>query len=279
MEENQYWGDWDIAKIVIALLFVGIWIVGFLTAILKPNNNPTPLIPPPKYTPTSVKPDLSVEWDRFPYTGCLERYPFRFRYCVNEAPSGDLSDVFFCDDNIRNRDMLFGGLSPSYPIAMCTHPIIYQPDYEYLYYIYFAPIEKRGVVHYITYDGVRYQTITSVNDLKQVFAPIESIQEALSYVIIATDFYAFYYDGTYGHRNPYNYPSFYPHSMLEFKETRVIQQEDGYIINLFSASDFIIRCEDLDIFEVNLHVANDGTIEQLNRTKIYEEPLDESCMD
>lgn len=217
------------------------------------------------------RPELSVDWGEFPFpeAGCLVQNSFR--YCTEDKVPNDLFDVFVCSDDIRDRNRMFGGLNPSYPMAMCGHNLGKDPE-TYLHMDFSHGCMLAEYVHYMIYDGTQYQIIASRNDLKQMFAPIESSEEALSYVLAATGLHVSY-DGKKGHVTP----QYYRYFVSEFEDTHVIEAEDGYSMNLFESQR--CGCGPLKTFEIELYVTNDGDIERLSKRKIYENVNMSACYD
>lgn len=252
-------------------------VLGILFTVSSCATPETPtILPEPTSTQEIIKPniihhpqpDLSVDWDEFPGTGCIDHDSFR--YCLDEPDN--LSDVFMCSDDIGDRNWVFGGLDPSYPITMCGHNSFGKVPDTSLYMDVSHGCMLAEYVHYMVYDGEQYQIIASRNDLKQIFAPIETPEEALSYVLAATDLHVSY-DGVIGHVTPQHYRYF----VTEFEDTHVVAVENGYSMNIFESQE--CGCGPLKTFEIEFHVTNEGEIEQLSRRKIYENVNMSACYD
>lgn len=277
-EMNKEHG-WNYA-VIIAVLSV-LFTVGSCAALETPTSllESVPAKATPDIAPTQEiikaniihhpRPELSVDWDEFPSTGCIEHDSFR--YCLDEP--NDLSDVFMCSTDIWDRNWMFGGLNPSYPTAICGNASIRGNDPKaYLYMDFSHGCDIGEFVHYMVYDGEQYQIIASKNDLKRLFAPIETSEEALSYVLAATGLHVSY-DGVKGHVTPQHYRYF----VTEFEDTHVVEVEDGYSMNLFESQN--CGCGPLKTFEIEFYVSNNGDIERLSKRKIYENVNMSACYD
>lgn len=121
---------------------------------------------------------------------------------------------------------------------------------------------------------VRFLNVLDTSDLTRTFAPIDSKEEALSYLILAT----YISDGSLGELWPAFRPDIdwnsieYHLDMIE--GTHVLESKDGYLINLFSGFD--CGCDNHNVYTVNVLVAKDGKIYELDKRLIY---TVEACVD
>jgi hypothetical protein len=144
-----------------------------------------------------------VDFTSFETAGCPPDEHERW-YCEEDSPLAALG----CD-RIRKPSELVGGLEPSLPIAVCLIEPLGNRDgpesadvrtpaegeYFYrtggLYPIY---------VRYVLFRDGQFHFVKNEREFREVFAPIESPDEALSYALAVRNLSAYYdleYDPTY----------------------------------------------------------------------------------
>ena len=84
---------------------------------------------------------------------------------------------------------LLGGLSPADPLVECFNYSGEPPDR--------AQFEEEGCMRlvltsHLLFKDNAYQLVSGADELRPLFAPVESADEALSYALAATDLYARY---------------------------------------------------------------------------------------
>ncbi len=111
--------------------------------------------------------------------------------------------------------------------------------------------------------------LDSKQKFADVFAPVESKGEALSYAVAVT-----------GYRPMFNLESIEGLEIVSRKleETHVRKIKDGYIVHLFDY--FLCHCGPFVIKSVDVKVREDGTISISDEVDAYHDPrLDHVCFD
>jgi hypothetical protein len=127
---------------------------------------------------------------------------------------------------IQPADSMLGGLSPSYPIAQCSWRL--ETGSEGLYSDYCGPGYSSGLA--VLQDG-RYQLVKSASDLRDLYAPIESEDEALSFAILATGLRPAWYESL-SPEGKNDYPGLV-FLTEQLEDTHVTKGEDGYTVRLY----------------------------------------------
>jgi hypothetical protein len=191
------------------------------------------------------------------------------RYCEEDSPLTALG----CD-RIQAPSDLLGGLEPALPIAQCLvepfrHPD--QPDStdaegEYIYRTGgLMPVYVRYV---IIQDG-QFRLIKSEEQFGEVFAPVESENEALSYALALRNMSAYY--GI--ELNPE-----YEYFVDELEDTYVERSPDGYLVHLYFYQFF--GCGPHLTYAIDLRITDQGMIEEMNREAVYKDPSEDTlCVD
>ncbi|RYX92409.1 hypothetical protein EON78_06450 [bacterium] len=114
-----------------------------------------------------------------------------------------------------------------------------------------------------------FEQITNLQALKSTFAPIDSEAEVISYLTAATNTEAKF---TFDLQENFRY------YQLKLTPTAVTKHGADYMVNMFAYQRF--GCGPHPNFEVVYHVTKSGDIEEVSRTKIYEDPArDGLCVD
>lgn len=114
-----------------------------------------------------------------------------------------------------------------------------------------------------------FEQINNLQSLKQTFAPIDSEAEVISYLTAATNTEA---------RFSFDLQDNFRFYQLKLTPTTVMNHDGGYMVNMFAYQRF--GCGPHPNFEVVYHVTKSGDIEEVSRTKIYEDPArDGLCVD
>ena len=216
-------------------------------------------------------PSLSVAFDEFSDAGCPES-KYGGRTCESDSPLAALGCA-----NIREPADLLGGLQPAYPIAVCemrlhapstTAELAAEIDAgEFLYY---GGGLSDTFMRYVIFQDGELRLLKSEEDLRRTFAPIESPEEALSYVLAAKGRLLAYY-------------GLAPDAALEYEadtieDTYVNSEPDGYSLLLYDYAAF--GCGPHWTFAVRLHVSADGMIEEVARQQVFRNPDEDGlCAD
>jgi hypothetical protein len=212
------------------------------------------------------QPDLSVPFDGFDATGCLNDGSGQ---CISDSTLAALG----CDE-IQVPPNLLGGLNPSYPMAVCQ--IIpeqakaeTQAEIEKELYFFYTGGLFGSYVRYVIFQEGKFRLLKSEAEFRAVYAPVESAEEALSYVMAVTNLSAYY---------GLAYDPAYKYEVGSIEDTYVTLEPDGYRLHLFH--DSVFGCGPHWISEVEMHVSSEGIIQELSRKPIFRDPnQDEVCVD
>lgn len=208
------------------------------------------------------QPTLTVETQVFEDAGCPAESGYQ--RCPPESPLGKLG----CDQ-IRPPGNLLGGLDPAYPLNVCliTRTPDEQPDESE--YLYSDGCLLRDYVRYVIWRQGEFRLLKSLADLQQVYAPIESEEEALSYALAATGL---------GVRYGLEAPRGYRYFVDELEDTHVAATEAGYLVHLYGYR--LCGCGPHTTYTVDVLVSRDGQVSQGDRQPVYEDPAeDDLCVD
>lgn len=218
------------------------------------------------------KPELSITFDVFKDVGCpLEQYGEGL--CNRDSPLF----AFECA-KIREPSNLLGGLEPAYPIATCiviSH--LLNPDEpgkveskmmaegEYFY-------RGGGIVpEYIRYVIVRnnqFQLIKTEDEFRKIYAPIETPEEALSYVLAVKDLSAYY-----GLKQNPDYE--YRAEVIE--DTYVKPIANGYHLHLYHYE--LYTCGPHWKSVVEMQITFEGIIQEISREQVFYDRTFTDCID
>ncbi|MBN1315853.1 MAG: hypothetical protein JXA42_10310, partial [Anaerolineales bacterium] len=196
-----------------------------------------------------TKPELTVDTSVFEGAGCPLDSTSSYCY-LEEGPLVELG----CR-RISAPDSLLGGLDPSYPIAKCggvgisilAQPAIYEVGYM-----------LRSGVGYVVYRDNAFQLVSSERELRKLYAPIDSPEEALSYALAATGYFAFF---------DTEISSKYEYLTDRIENTHVKRTNDGYLVLLY---DYIpCGCGRHGTFAVDVYIRQSGKIEITWEEMVY----------
>ena len=170
-------------------------------------------------------------------------------------------------DECRQISDAYGGLDPNHPTAVCTKE--WESGDQCLR-------ESGGFIRMcervIVYVDGTFQPIATLEELRDLFAPIESADEALSYALLATGYSAKYDPEDYRLAVPDSCdpgPDGYRYYVDELEDTHVVEVGNGYEINLFTSQ--VFGCAPHPVSSVPVQVEVDGTIIHLPKVKLFEE--------
>ena len=212
------------------------------------------------------RPNLSVNFAPFEDVGCpADQYGMR--RCTDDSPLAALG----CDE-IQEPYGTLGGLNPSYPLAVCLMRFVNgQIDADIgngLYFFYQGGLSST-YIRYVIFRDDEYQLLKSEAEFREVYAPIETAEEALSYVLAIKNLAA-YYDLEYDRDLEYE--------VSRIEDTHVISQPDGYQLHLYDYQFF--GCGPHWTSEVEVHVTPEGSIQELGRKQIFRNPQEDGmCVD
>ncbi|MBI3162677.1 MAG: hypothetical protein HYZ23_09210 [Chloroflexi bacterium] len=179
--------------------------------------------------------------------------------------------VLGCDE-IQSPSALLGGLDPSHPIAICIinfNPDQAQPEIEAGQFIYATGGLFTTYLRYVILRDGQQVVIKTADEFRNIYAPIESPEEALSYALALRNLGAYY--------NLQKDPA-YKYEVNEIEDTHVVSEADGYRLNLYSYQFF--GCGPHWTSVVELKVAFDGIITEVSGTPVFRDPnMDGLCVD
>jgi hypothetical protein len=223
----------------------------FPTATITPQ--PTPTVPPtisvsPMIIP-HFKPALSVDLQVLRDAGCAIDW-------------GRYSGAWVCPDNAVIKalgcdtlapDNLFAGFNPYYPIMRCRTFQSPPPDREHfrcLDYTYGS---------YLLFKDGQYRLIANQAELQDLFAPVDSSDEALAFALVATDLTAKFSLGRVGGE----------YYAATIEGTHVTETPEGYVVHLFA--DPKRRCDSATFVTsaVDVLVTRNGRVEVIASQPAY----------
>jgi hypothetical protein len=212
------------------------------------------------------QPNLSVTFDAFDEAGCLRDGSGT---CPSDSPAAALG----CDE-IQIPPSLMGGLNPAYPLAVCQlvpeqAQAEMQAEIEIgLYFFYTGGLFGRYVRYVVFQDG-EFRLLKSEEEFRAMYAPVETPEEALSYVLAVTNLSAYY---------GLAYDPAYKYEVGTIEDTQVTLDADGYQVHLFH--DGVFGCGPHWVTEVEMHVSPEGVIQEVSRKPIFRDPnQDDLCVD
>jgi hypothetical protein len=235
--------------------------ISFLLVLAACSSNPTFV----NHTP----PDLPVAFDEFTNAGCPDG--------TSDQPCGantPLAD-FGCN-HIYAPSTLTGGLEPPHPIAICEIDLFagaltptIESEIDQGEFIYHLGGLSRSYLRYVIIQNGEFRLLKTVNDFRAVYAPIDSPEEALSYVLAVTRLSAYY---------GLEYDPAMEYEVNEIEDTFVTAETDGYRLHLFYYQ--LFGCGPHWITAMDMHISFDGTIQEISQTQIFRDPtMDELCVD
>jgi hypothetical protein len=231
--------------------------------------DPSPTINPIVRIENHTRPELTLDFSLFEDVGC----PLNesgLRYCEEDSPLTALG----CD-RIQAPSDLLGGLEPGLPIAQCLVEPFRHPDQPDSTGVESEHIYRTGgglmpvYVRYVIIQDGQFQLIKSEEQFRDVFAPVESENEALSYALALRNMSA-YYDIEL-------HPE-YEYFVDQLEETNVETLSDGYLVHLYQYQFF--GCGPHITYAIDLRITDQGMIEEMNRQAVYKDPSEDTlCVD
>ena len=213
------------------------------------------------------KPDLKVNGNAFQKAGCL---PGDYnRLDCSSIPS---IAALECDQIYRTGDLL-GGLDPNLPLAQCEYAPYRHEQYDLESfegtYLFNSGCSMAFLVRYLVPQGDGFTLVHNQDELAEIFAPIETPEEALSYAIAATGLTAVY---------DTDLPRSYRFLVDKIEDTHVDQTSAGYEVFLYD--DYLCGCGPHTVSLVKVQVTPEGKVSLMNPVPVYEDPKnDDLCID
>jgi hypothetical protein len=215
------------------------------------------------------QPNLPVSLDAF-RVGCPQD-EYGSPPCISAHSLAALG----CDE-IQVPSSLVSGLYPSYPIAICQIKLApdqakaeTQAEIENGFYFYYTGGLFGSYIRYVIVQDGAFRLIKSEDEFRDIYAPIESPEEALSYVLAVTNLSAYY---------GLAYNSAYKYEVGTIEDTHVTLEPDGYQLHLYY--DGVFGCGPHWTSEVEMQVTQEGLVREMSRKPIFRDPhQDELCVD
>jgi hypothetical protein len=223
-----------------------------------PTPTHVPVTPTPNHNPKIIEhpePIFQVDMGVFERTGNCDYStdPAIYLFFHTDTATyicGKDSPLYALGCEYLQADDRLGGLSP-YPIAKCINKSKFIGTFEYV-------SSKGGFWYsysYVTYDGGNFVLVQKPDDFKKYFAPIESANEALSYLEAVSDYYPKY--------NFEEYESYSDYYVNEIETTHVEETDDGYIAHVFYGKHPGWSCATVDVYSADVLVTHEGEIREI----------------
>lgn len=238
-------------------------LAGMVLALALSAYNVLALIKEPPRQVTHPQPDLSVLSSARFTAGCQQN-EYGTWMCPPESPPGQLgcSRIYPADDSL-------GGLSPALPMAVCMPDPENAQELDGSQYFYNTGCTMPLLVWYIVEQGNNLVILHNLAEFQQVYAPVESSDEALSYAAAITGHYPVYqFELTRGWRY-----------FVNQIETTHVQADDGsYQVRLFDYQ--FCGCGPHTTYAFDVTVSSDGRITEAQPIQLFENPAeDDLCVD
>lgn len=212
------------------------------------------------------KPDLTVDFSPFEKVGC-KWDAYGTYYC------GEQSTLLKLGCKSISKDKLLGGLTPAYPIAPCGYLFdegkIGSVDFDVECFSYNIMIDGMACKRFVIFKDGKYILVRNINEFANLFAPVETAEEALGFALVTG-----FYHAMYGQEINDNYIYY----VLKLEDTNVKVVGNGYLVNLFYSPE--IGCGPFNTEMINIKVSRNGQVEMANRFPVYRDPLQDTvCAD
>lgn len=225
----------DLANFVIAVFI--------LVSCSQPPSTPTPRrkVSVTQYPPLDWKASSQRLWDKD---------------CVKELPESCTELIALGCDETRGTRFYAGGLQPPYGVMECIHEGDRPPNREYFKQPLGMDTRFRSLV---VFQDEKFRLFIKKSEFKDIFAPVESAEEAISYAMAMTSLSA---------RFDIN-----PNDGVEYlvdviEETHAEEIPGGYLVYLFD-SDRKMGCDIHLFYAVKVLVTRDGEVNEMERQEIY----------
>jgi len=181
---------------------------------------------------------------------------FREQGCVGKLQESCTELIALGCDEISEPGFNLGGLQPPYGVMECIHESGEPSNKEYFKQP--SGLDTRYRSYVIFQDG-KYRLIIKKSEFKEIFAPVESTAEAISYATVMTSLLARYDIDTNANID-------YLVNVIE--ETHAEETPDGFLVYLFDW-DHKMGCDTHSFYTTKVLVTRDGDVRELERQEIY----------
>lgn len=184
-------------------------------------------------------------------------------------------DTFACDE-IHPPSNLLGGLNPPHPIAVCVVNLFservtpgLEAEIEQGQFIQAVGGLSRSYIRYVISRGGELTLIKTEEEFRSIFAPIDTAEEALSYVLAVRKLSAYY---------GLEYNPAYEYATSTLEDTYVASDSEGYRLHLFAYQ--LFGCGPHWTSVVDVHLSSDGIITEISREQVFRDPEEDNlCVD
>jgi hypothetical protein len=174
----------------------------------------------------------------------------------------NVGDTINKNRNISNVSDNLGGLTPRYPMAL-SYEYFYGPVYDFVGCFKKFHTLLGHCYNYLIEKNDSIVEINSQEKFKEIFAPVESKEEALSfaYALCGCPFVTALYDFSFLNNEGEEYEIY----RKELRPTSVQEVSGGYEVVLFDTFwDYISSCS-----EVIIYVSRQGDVKVLKTERLY----------
>ena len=215
----------------------------------------------PLSTPTPTKKVSVTQYPSLDWASSSQR--LWDEECVKELPGSCTELIALGCDEMHGTRFYAGGLQPAYGVMECIHAGEEPPDREYFKQP--AGMDTRFRSLAVFQEG-EYRLIIKKSEFRDIFAPVESAEEALSYAMAMTSLSA---------RFDINPDEEVEYLVDVIAETHAEEIPGGYLVYLFD-SDRKMGCDIHSFYAVKVLVTRDGQVNEMERQEIYRS---EACFD
>lgn len=203
-------------------------------------------------------PEFKVDNTRFTELACFETTE-----CLPES----LKHITFPIDSITPIDNSYGGLKPQLPLAI-TGTMSFDHD-TVIPAVYTQGCMAAYYVRYLVEVDGEIRLVDSVEVLKELYAPIESEDEALSYAVAVTGFNTL---------NDFDLHPEYKRYIKPLVESHATYDGKQFTVNLFDT--YICGCGPHIVSSVIITVQQDGSFSLSEPVGAFSDPAtDDLCVD
>jgi hypothetical protein len=209
------------------------------------------------------RPEFREDLSAFERAGCSANEDGRLS-CEANSPLATLG----CDGGIRTPPDLWGALEPHYPIVACIvsgvtkegapESALYHEVFTERKYMYRMPPPSDAAAVYLIYRDGQFEFIKTEDEFRSIFAPIETADEALSYVLALNKGGAHY---------GLKADPMYQYLVDTIEDTHVETTGNGFMVHLFDRDFCPNRTQAVDVL-----VTTQGLIREVRRVPIYRDP-------
>ena len=204
------------------------------------------------------RPEMKVDNSYFKGLGCFESVD-----CLPE----EVRDGPYSIEGIYPVPDLFGALKPELPVAIASSVRFYGD--EEVPAVYSKKCMATFYYRYLILGDDQIQLVDSVNEMREIYAPIENEDEALAYAVALTG-----YSALFDLANKPNY------KVIAKPLEATYSRFDGEVFKVHLFNDFLCGCGPHITKSVDVTVMQDGSIHVAEPADAFQDvTLDGLCID